>query len=118
MSDQRNLLRFSGRLVEIAASRTTPAGLMVRSCKVHHQSRQIEAGLPREVECEIEAVALGQEAHLIGQAGIGTELMLTGFLIRKSLRSAKLVMHVTQIEFVEGTENGIQTEQDSKQAQG
>lgn len=118
MSDPDNLLRLTGRLVEIAAPRTTPAGVMVRTCKVQHRSRQIEAGLPREVECEIEAVALGQEAHLVGQAGIGTELRLTGFLARKSLRSAKLVMHVTQIEFVEGNENGIQTEQDGQQAQG
>ena len=118
MSDPYNLLRLSGRLVEIAAPRTTPAGLMVRLCKVHHSSRQTEAGLPRDVECEIEAVALGQQAHLLGQAAMGTELVLTGFLARKSLRSAKLVMHVTQIEFVEGNENGIQTEQDGQQAQG
>lgn len=109
MSDPHNLLRLSGRLVEIAATRTTPAGVAVRSCRVHHHSRQIEAGVVREVECEIEAVALGQQAHLVGQADIGTELMLTGFLARKSLHSAKLVMHVTQIEFVEGIENGIQT---------
>ncbi|MGB7991481.1 MAG: primosomal replication protein N [Candidatus Methylophosphatis roskildensis] len=118
MSDLNNLLRLSGRLVEFAAPRTTPAGVMVRICKLHHHSRQIEAGLPREVECEIEAVALGQQAHLVAQAALGTELLLTGFLARKSLRSARLVMHITQIEFVEGTENGIQIEQDGHQAQG
>ncbi|MBK8336444.1 MAG: primosomal replication protein N [Sterolibacteriaceae bacterium] len=118
MSDPDNLLRLAGRLVEVAAPRTTPAGVMVRSCKLFHRSRQFEAGLARDVECEIEALALGQQAHLVGQAGMGTELVFTGFLARKSLRSAKLVMHVTQIEFVEGNENGIQIEQDGQQAQG
>jgi primosomal replication protein N len=118
VSDPHNLVRLTGRLVEIAAPRTTPGGVTVRSCKVHHRSCQIEAGLPREVECEVEAVALGLEAHMVGRAGIGTELVLTGFLARKTLRSAKLVMHVTKIEFVEGKENGIQTEQDGHQAQG
>lgn len=107
MSDPDNLLRLTGRLVEIAAPRTTPAGLPVRNCKLHHVSRQIEAGQSRDVECEIDAVALGQPAHLVGQAGLGTQLRLTGFLARKSLRSAKLVMHVTQIEFVEGNQDGI-----------
>lgn len=118
MSDPENLLRLTGRLVEIAAPRTTPAGVPARNCKLLHQSRQIEAGYPREVECEIEVVALGQAAHLIAQAGLGTQMRLTGFLARKSLRSARLVMHVTQMEFVEGNRDGIQTEQDGQQAQG
>ncbi|HMV52644.1 MAG TPA: primosomal replication protein N [Rhodocyclaceae bacterium] len=118
MSDPDNQLRLTGRLVEIAAPRMTPAGVPARNCKLHHQSRQIEAGHPREVECEIEAVALGQVAHLIAQAGLGTQLRLTGFLARKSLRSARLVMHITQMEFVEGNRDGIQTEQDGQQAQG
>jgi primosomal replication protein N len=118
VSDPANLLRLAGRLVEVAAARTTPAGVTVRSCKLHHRSRQMEAGLARDVVCEIEAVALGQQAQLVGLAGMGAELLVTGFLARKSLRSAKLVMHVTQIEFVEGTENGIQIEQDGQQAQG
>ena len=118
MSDPENLVRLTGRLVEIAAPRMTPAGMPVRHCRIHHRSQQVEADRPRDVECEIEAVALGQVAHLMAQAGLGTELRLTGFLARKSLRSAKLVLHVTQMEFVEGNRNGIQTEQDGQQAQG
>lgn len=118
MSDPDNLVQLTGRLVEIAALRSTPAGVPVRACKVHHVSCQIEAGHCRQVECEISAVALGQTAHLVGQAGLGTQLRLTGFLARNSLRSAKLVLHVTQVEFLEGNQNGIQTKQDGQQAQG
>lgn len=103
-----NQVRLTAQLAEISALRTTPAGVPVRSFMLMHRSKQIEAGLPREVECEVEAMSLGQTAHLIGQAPIGAQLLLTGFLARKSLRSAKLVLHVNTIEFVEGNENGIQ----------
>lgn len=107
MNDPDNLLRITGQLVELAAPRTTPAGVPARTCKLHHVSRQIEADRDRDVDCEIDAVVLGQQAHLLGQARLGTKLRLTGFLARKSLRSAKLVMHVTEIEFVEGNQDGI-----------
>lgn len=110
MSAPENLLVVTGSLIELSGTRTTPAGVAVRSFRLAHRSQQIEAGLPREVECEIEAVGLGQVANLVGRAPIGTQLRLTGFLARKSLRSAKTVMHVTEIEFLEGTQNGIQAE--------
>ena len=70
--------------------------------RVHHRSRQIENGLPRDVECEIEALAIGSVAEMLKAAGMDHRVRLEGFLAQKSLRNLKPVLHVEKIEFLEG----------------
>ena len=70
--------------------------------KLLHESEQIEAGNPRKVEAEIAGIAFAAQARLLAAAKLNTELKLHGFLAAKSKRSKKLVLHVTNIEFVEG----------------
>ena len=55
-------------------------------------------------------MALGNPAGLIDAANLGGRLTAKGFLAAKSLKTRALVLHVTDIEFLEGNENGIQTE--------
>lgn len=98
---------LTGQLIEIAALRHTPAGVPVLNFRIRHRSQQSEAGLPRDVEIEIQAVALGTTANLLVGTQAGTQVSLTGFLAAKSLRSAQPVLHVNEIEFLEGTKNGI-----------
>ena len=50
-------------------------------------------------------VAFDAQARLAG-ARLGTGLKLHGFLAAKSKRSKKLVLHVTNIEFIEGPRKG------------
>ena len=64
----------------------------------------------RRVECEIQAVALGNPARLLAAAKLGDSVAVTGFLAAKSLKSQAPVLHVIEIEFKEGNENGIQTQ--------
>lgn len=104
-----NELQLGGLLIERSALRYTPAGVPAVSFKLRHESEQIEADLPRQVECELQAVALGRPGQLIAAATLGCALKLTGFLAAKGLRSKTAVLHVTTIEFLEGTEHGIQT---------
>jgi len=54
------------------------------------------------VQAEIGAIAFETQARLLAGATLNTELKLRGFLAAKSKRSRKLVLHVTDIEFVEG----------------
>jgi len=61
-----------------------------------------EAGVSRAVDAEIGAIAFDTQARLLAGARLNSELRLAGFLAAKSKRSKKLVLHVTQIEFVEG----------------
>jgi primosomal replication protein N len=98
---------LAGKLIELASLRYTPAGLPAVNFRIAHASEQIEAGTRRSVECEMPALALGQTALLLGGAKPGDGLRLTGFLAAKSLKSRTPVLHVNEIEFLEGMNHGI-----------
>ncbi|SCX82844.1 restart primosome assembly protein PriB [Nitrosospira sp. Nl5] len=68
--------------------------------KVSHVSRQIEAGMARQVECEIFAVALAQMAETVIGITAGTKVKLIGFLAKKSRMSSQLVLHVNTIDLI------------------
>ena len=51
---------------------------------------------------EIGAVAFETQARLVANAKLDSEVRIDGFLAAKSKRSRKLVLHVTNIEFIEG----------------
>jgi primosomal replication protein N len=78
----------------------------VVECVIGHQSEQVEAGMPRRVECEIPVVALGDTARWIQDAAPGSALRVTGFLAARSRNSKQPRLHVTKIEFEEGNTNG------------
>jgi primosomal replication protein N len=98
---QDNRLVLTAQIVEMSALRHTPVGIPVIGLKLRHVSRQVENSLPREVSCEIEAVALGPQAERV-RAGAGLTLRLEGFLAQKSQRNTRPVLHIQRIEFIEG----------------
>ncbi|MBS3916751.1 MAG: primosomal replication protein N [Sulfuritalea sp.] len=104
---QRNELTISGCIIELAQLRHTPAGVPVLNFRIAHASEQIEAGLPRKVECELKAVSLGQTAVLLRGAKPGDGVKLTGFLAAKNSQSSQLVLHVERIDFLEGMNHGV-----------
>jgi primosomal replication protein N len=106
-----NRVQLSGKLLERGILRYTPAGLPAIEFRLGHESEQIEAEKPRKVECEMACLALGSTALLLKDAAAGVMLALTGFIAARSVKSRSPVLHVTKIEFVEGNENGIQTEE-------
>ena len=69
---------------------------------LRHESEQEEAGGRRKVEAEIGGVAFEAQARLLVGRPLGTPAKFLGFLSVKSKRSRKLVLHVTNIEFIEG----------------
>jgi primosomal replication protein N len=81
--------------------RFTPAGVPVVEFKIDHESEQDEAGSKRSIKAEIHAVAFEAQARLVAKARPGSEVQLEGFLGAKSKRSKKIVLHVTNIEFME-----------------
>ena len=70
--------------------------------KLAHESEQDEAGGRRAVEAEVSAIAFETQAKLLGGRPLGSSMKVQGFLGAKSKRSKRLVLHVTNIEFVEG----------------
>ncbi len=97
-----NRLSIAGKLLERGALRYTPAGVPAIEFRLAHESEQIEAEKPRRAECEIACIALGSSALLLKDAAPGDAMELEGFLAAKSVKSRSPVLHVTNIEFIEG----------------
>lgn len=83
-------------MVQVEPLRYTPAGIPLLSVVLRHVSEQIEAGMKRKVECEVNAVVLGNLA-LTGLK-LGVQIMAQGFLAKRSLKSTQLVMHINDIK--------------------
>ena len=88
--------------MELGALRYTPAGMPAVDFRIRHESSMLEAGAERKVQAEVAALAFDKVARQVASAGLGSALKAQGFLAAKSQRSAKIVLHVTNIEFMEG----------------
>ena len=89
---------LSGVVVHLEPIRYTPAGIPLLSFVLQHASEQIEASLKRKVECEVNAVALGDIAKQNIQLGANIEAK--GFLAKRSAKSTQLVLHIVKLELV------------------
>jgi primosomal replication protein N len=95
-----NKLVLSGVVVGLQPIRYTPAGIPLLSFVLQHASEQTEAGLKRKVECEVQAVALGDLADMFKKHNIqiGDNIKAKGFLAKRSAKSTQLVLHIEQLE--------------------
>ena len=93
-----NKLVLSGSVTAIEPLRYTPAGLPLLSFVLHHVSEVSEAGLKRKVECEVNAVILGELANTALQ--LGSQIKAAGFLAKRSAKSTQLVMHIQNIALI------------------
>ena len=100
MADNR--LAITGTLIELKSLRYTPAGVPVAELRIEHESKQAEAGGERDVKCELKAVVLGDLAKLVQGAKLGDRLKAGGFLANRGKSARQLVLHITDIEFLEG----------------
>ena len=87
-------------LISLEPIRYTPAGLPLLSFVLQHASEQIEAGLKRKVECEVNAVVLGSLTGEFAKNNIqiGDNIKAKGFLAKRSAKSTQLVFHIEQIK--------------------
>ncbi|GAB5605664.1 hypothetical protein TK5_17440 [Sideroxyarcus sp. TK5] len=58
---------------------------------------QQEAGMQRQVQCEVPALALGEVAQKLGNLQPGQQLRAEGFLAQRSLKSMQLVLHIDNV---------------------
>ena len=116
---QANEVALSGELIALEPLRYTPAGVPVVGFRLLHRSRQVEAGVGRQVECDISGVALGEAALALSGLRIGNAVKVSGFLNRRNRTSAQLVLHANGIELSEETQHGdVETRQGQGQGQG
>ena len=102
MNVPANRVELSGVITELQSLRYTPAGVPVVEFRLAHESERAEAGTARKVNAEIDAVAFEAQARLLATSALGRALKAEGFLCAKNRRSKKPVLHVTNIEFMEG----------------
>jgi primosomal replication protein N len=91
-----NNLTLSGVVISLEPIRYTPAGIPLLSFVLQHASEQIEAGLKRKVECEVNAIAIGDVAKQNIQ--LGSQVKAKGFLAKRSAKSTQLVLHIEKLE--------------------
>jgi len=91
---------LSGVVIDLQPVRFTPAGIPLLSFVLQHASEQSEAGLKRKVECEVNAVALGELADMFKKQNIqlGSNVKVKGFLAKRSAKSTQLVLHIDKLE--------------------
>ena len=93
---EANEVALSGELATIEPLRYTPAGIPVLNFRLLHRSRQTEAGLKRQVECEMGGVAMAEVAVAMSRLKPGQAVKVSGFLNRKNRMSAQLILHATE----------------------
>jgi len=70
--------------------------------RIAHQSECPESGARRKVRAEVPALAFESTARLIATQALGTRIKASGFLCERSRKSKAIVMHVNDIEFMQG----------------
>ena len=106
---ETNEVALSGELTSIEALRHTPAGIPLLGFKFLHRSRQIEAGLKRQVECELNGVAMADVAVAMSRLRPGQAVRVSGFLNRRNRMSAQLILHATAAETLKEDNHGTGT---------
>ena len=95
-----NTVEISGVISSLQPLRHTPAGIPVVEFRLKHASEREEAGARRQVAVELDAIAFEAQARLLAGSELGRPLKAAGFISAKNKRSAKPVLHVTNIEFI------------------
>ena len=91
-----NRIRLRARLVSRADLRYTPAGVAVLQAGLHHQGAVAEAGIERQLDFDLDALAVGEAAQRLDRQALGSELDIDGFLAPRSRRSRTLILHITE----------------------
>lgn len=93
-----NRLQLTASVVEREPVRYTPAGVPIASCTLHHRTEVVEAGIPRQVEMTLAAVAAGAASGKLESTAMGVETLFTGFLAKKNRNARTLVFHITELQ--------------------
>ena len=95
-----NLLVIDGEVVQIETLRFTPAGIPLLSFVLRHLSEQVEAGMQRRVECDVNAMVMGPLAEQSQSIQVGALVKASGFIAKRSLKSTQLVLHINTLDAI------------------
>lgn len=96
-----NRLVIAGTVASSVETRYSPAGIPISRFRLRHQSQQLEAGMPRKVECTVAVMACGAELEGVARTlGEGDPIRVSGFISRADNRQGefRLVLHAQRID--------------------
>jgi len=96
-----NQLLIEGIVGNNPETRYNPAGIPIVRFTLRHQSLQTEAGMKRQVVCNIGVIASGETLQpQVQKLQTGEGVRVSGFLARANNRQGenRLVLHAEQIE--------------------
>ncbi len=96
-----NRLVMSGTLGKMPETRYSPAGIPITRFTLRHESIQQEAGMQRQVICNIGVIASGKEfLELTRSLQSEQQIRVSGFLSRANNRQGenRIILHAEQIE--------------------
>lgn len=96
-----NRLVLAGIVGNEPETRYSPAGIPIARFTLNHRSQQNEAGMKRQVICNIGVIASGEALQrTVQQLNTGEEIRVTGFLARANNRQGenRLILHAERIE--------------------
>jgi primosomal replication protein N len=85
-------------VIEREPLRYTPAGVPIASCTLQHRGEVVEAGVVRQIEMTMPALAAGGVSGRLEGCEMGVEALFTGFLAKKSRNARTLVFHITELQ--------------------
>ena len=94
-------LQIDGIVANNPQTRYSPAGIPIARFTLKHQSQQSEAGMNRQVICNIGVVASGEALQqVVKQLQTGEGIRVSGFLARANNRQGenRLILHADSIE--------------------
>ena len=96
-----NRFELDASVVERETLRYTPAGIPILGCTLHHRAEVVEAGIARQVEMTLQAVAAGELSGSLGAREFGRPARFSGFLAPRRRNAKALVFHITALQDIE-----------------
>jgi primosomal replication protein N len=88
-----NSFALVAAVVQVQNLRYTPAGIPVLNLVLEHESRQIEASTPRQVNLQMRAVVFGDMANTLSREPLMQAMEFHGFLAH-ARASKGVVFHI------------------------
>ena len=93
-----NNLRLTAQVVVVKPLRYTPAGVAVCEAVLQHQATVEQAHVQRQLNFELDAIAMGDAAQALQATQIGQSLLIQGFIAPLRKSSGRLVVHIQQLQ--------------------
>ena len=91
-----NRLEIRATLVAREEVRYTPAGIEVWEGELQFRGEVFGADGQRKLEYDFPAVSFGKCASELNRLPLGSEITVKGFLAPRSLKTRRLIVHITE----------------------